>query len=67
VKEIKADVDPESFFRFRRSVDSDFEPRLSRPLDLSPSQPDPLLIHEPISAREYSHDQRHPRVSTDLH
>jgi hypothetical protein len=33
---IKAAADPHGFFAFQQSVDSKFEPDLSRPLDLSP-------------------------------
>ncbi|MFG2820927.1 FAD-binding oxidoreductase [Kitasatospora sp. NPDC048365] len=36
LKAIKAAADPTGFFRFQQSVDSTFEPDLSRPLDLSP-------------------------------
>ncbi|MEV1068917.1 FAD-binding oxidoreductase [Streptomyces sp. NPDC050263] len=36
LKAIKKDADPNGFFHFQQSVDSDFEPDVSRPLDLSP-------------------------------
>lgn len=36
LRAVKADADPEGFFRFQQAVDSDFEPDLSRPLNLSP-------------------------------
>ncbi|MDX3380570.1 FAD-binding oxidoreductase [Streptomyces niveiscabiei] len=36
LRRIKKAADPDGFFRFQQSVDSSFEPDLSRPLDLSP-------------------------------
>ncbi|MFI5798356.1 FAD-binding oxidoreductase [Streptomyces sp. NPDC051677] len=36
LQRIKKAADPDGFFRFQQSVDSTFEPDLSRPLDLSP-------------------------------
>ncbi|GAB2766003.1 FAD-binding oxidoreductase [Streptomyces bullii] len=36
LRKIKKEADPTGFFRFQQSVDSTFEPDLSRPLDLSP-------------------------------
>jgi FAD/FMN-containing dehydrogenase len=36
LKRIKKVADPNGFFRFQQSVDSAFEPDVSRPLDLSP-------------------------------
>ncbi|WP_369170531.1 FAD-dependent oxidoreductase [Streptomyces sp. R28] len=36
LKQIKKDADPTGFFRFQQSVDSDFEPDVTPPLDLSP-------------------------------
>jgi hypothetical protein len=36
LQKIKKEADPTGFFRFQQSVDSTFEPDVSRPLDLSP-------------------------------